>query len=250
MSLTLVCEFAASAISLRTDLDPEGQVRVGTVFDNLIASGDLKPTIGVFVTPGLRIGHPEVTDAPDDVAPSLLELGWSGRADQRQRSFEYDSLDDLLPRFFLEDILPIVEAEYNVSPLATDRAICGMSSGGIGAFNCAWHFPERFSRVVSHCGSFTNIRGGHNYPWIVRNTVPAKPIRRVWLQSGENDLNTAHGSWPLANQQMALALQWAGYSHQFHLGKGVHSRRHGGMLFPDTLRWVWSDEDGAAAARL
>jgi enterochelin esterase family protein len=36
--------------------------------------------------------------------------------------------------------------------------------------------------VISWIGSFTNIRGGHNYPWLVRN-APRKPLR-VFLQDG------------------------------------------------------------------
>jgi enterochelin esterase-like enzyme len=230
-----------------SDLDPEGHVRATTVLDNLIAAGDLPPTLGLFVTPGLRIGHSHVTDRRD-MSEGLASLGWSGQADQRQRSFEYDSLTDLLPRFLLEDLLPVIEKEYRISPRGADRAVVGMSSGGIGAFNCAWHFPECFGRVISMCGSFTNIRGGHNYPWIVRNTVPAKPIHKVWLQSGENDLNNAHGSWPLANQELSLALEWAGYSHQLHIGKGTHSIRHGGTVFPDTCRWIWTDDDARGAS--
>ena len=97
----------------------------------------------------------------------------------------------------------------------------------------AWNTAGKvggFARVISHVGSFTNIRGGHNYPWLIRNT-PRKPIARVFLQGGANDLNNQvpkpkpfpprgsalsggcfgqHGSWPLANQQMALALEYAG----------------------------------------
>ena len=101
---------------------------VVAVLDNLIAAGDLPPTIGVFVTPGLRAGHSDVTDPPADIPEGLASLGWSGQADQRQRSFEYDSLTDLLPRFLLEDLLPVVEAEFHVSARGADRAVVGMSS--------------------------------------------------------------------------------------------------------------------------
>ena len=55
----------------------------------------------------------------------------------------------------------------------------------------AWNTAGKvggFARVISHVGSFTNIRGGHNYPWLIRNT-PRKPIARVFLQGGANDLN-------------------------------------------------------------
>jgi enterochelin esterase family protein len=93
--------------------------------------------------------------------------------------------------------------------------------------------------VISHCGSFANIRGGHNFPWLVRNTK-RKPIK-VFLQSGSNDLNNDHGSWALSNQSMAMALDYAGYEHRFEFGEGGHSNVHGGSIFPDTLRWLFSD---------
>jgi enterochelin esterase family protein len=91
--------------------------------------------------------------------------------------------------------------------------------------------------VISHCGSFTNIRGANNYPYLIRST-PRKPLR-VFLQSGERDADIVTGSWPLANQQMAAALAYAGYDHRFEFGTGGHNLRHGGALFADALRWAF-----------
>ncbi len=96
-----------------------------------------------------------------------------------------------------------------------------------------------FSKVVSHVGSFTNIRGGHVYPDLVRQSEP-KPIR-VFLQDGSQDLNIAAGNWWLANQQMADSLDFAGYDYQKVWGDGGHNLEHGGAIFPDTMRWLWRD---------
>ena len=117
------------------------------------------------------------------------------------------------------------------------RTICGISSGGICAFNAAWHRPDAFGRVLSHCGSFTNIRGGHEYPFWVR-TTKRKPIR-VFLQSGEADADMLFGSWPQANQTMAASLEYAGYEVKFAYGEGGHSLRHGGAIFAHSLMWLW-----------
>ena len=95
--------------------------------------------------------------------------------------------------------------------------------------------------VLSHIGSFTNIRGGHVYPSLIRKTKPAKPIR-VFLQDGENDLDNEHGNWPLANREMATALKFAKYDHQFVMGTGKHSGAHGGAILPESLKWLWRDE--------
>ena len=196
-------------------LDRNGPVRAAAVFDTLTATGEMPPTVGVFVMPGRLEGTPQ------------------------QRSIEYDSVTDAYARFLTEDVLPFVEDEIGCK-LTDDpawRTICGISSGGICAFTTAWHRPEAFGRVISHCGSFTAIRGGHNYPFLIRSTEK-KPIR-VFLQSGAGDADILFGSWPLANQEMAAALAFAGYDHRFVFGEGSHNLRHAGAIFADTLRWLW-----------
>jgi len=65
-----------------------------------------------------------------------------------------------------------------------------------------------------------------------------KPIR-VFLQDGANDLDNLHGNWPLANQEMAAALKFKEYDYQFSYGTGKHSGRHGGAVFPETMRWIF-----------
>ena len=132
------------------------------------------------------------------------------------RSFEYDTLSDQYVRFLEKEILPEVAKKYNLRKDAAGRAICGISSGGICAFTAAWERPDLFSKVLSHVGSFTNIRGGDVYPGLIRKTKETKPIR-VFLQDGSGDLDNDYGNWPLANQQMAAALKFAGYDYQLRV---------------------------------
>lgn len=203
-------------------VDPEGPVRVPAVLDSMIHAGELRPTVAVFVDPGQRI-EPRAADDPDR---------------GQQRSVEYDTLSNLYVRFLLEEILPFVEARIGrrTTTDPSKRLICGISSGGICAFNAAWHRPDSFGRVLSHVGSFVNIRGGHNYPYLVR-TTPRKPIR-VFLTTGKKDLDIPIGSWPLGNQQMAAALEYSGYESRFVFSEGGHSLRHGGSILSESLRWL------------
>jgi len=103
----------------------------------------------------------------------------------------------------------------------------------------AWEKPDVFSKVLSHVGSFTNIRGGHVCHALIRKT-PNKPIR-VFLQDGRHDLDNEHGNWPLANQEMDAALRFKKYDSQFVFGDGAHNGNHGGAILPDSLRWLWRD---------
>jgi enterochelin esterase family protein len=196
-----------------------GQFRVPIVFDNLIQKREIPPVIGIFINPG---------SIPSDKP---------GEKPVSNRSFEYDTLSDQYARFLLEEILPEVGKTYTLSKDPKDRAICGISSGGICAFTVAWERPGEFSKVLSHVGSFTNIRGGHNYAALIRKT-PAKPIR-VFLQDGSADLDNEHGNWPLANQEMAASLKFKKYDYQFVYGIGKHSGVHGGAILPDSLRWLF-----------
>ncbi len=191
------------------------------VLNNLIDEGEIPVTIGLFITPG-------------DVGP-----GTPYRGGTTNRSFEYDSTTDLYSRFLLEEMVPEIKRNYNITGNPAGRILVGFSSGGLCAFNAAWHRPDEFGNVISHCGSFADIRDGHEYPSLVRRN-PKKPIR-VFLQSGSQDINVIWGNWPLANQLMANGLEYAGYDYKFVFGDGTHSLRHGGQLFPDTLRWIWRD---------
>jgi len=196
-----------------------GSFRATIVMDNLIHQGQMPVTIGIFLNPGTI---PAVT---------------KGARPRRNRSFEYDTLSDQYVRFLAEEILPEVGKKYRLTNDPGRRAVCGISSGGIAAWTVAWERPDLFRKVLCHVGSFTNIRGGHHYHALVRKTKK-KPIR-VFLQEGSGDLDNLHGSWPLANRQMAASLKYAGYDYRFVMGDGGHNGRHGGAILPDSLRWLW-----------
>jgi enterochelin esterase family protein len=201
-------------------VNTKGDFRVPTVFDNLIAKKEMPITLGIFINPGMKPGK-------------------DGK-DVSNRSFEYDTLSDQYARFLEKEILPEVAKDYKLRTDAAGRAICGISSGGICAFTVAWQRPDLFSKVLSHVGSFTNIRGGHVYPELI-GKAEKKPIR-VFLQDGEKDLVNKFGSWPEANRKMEAALKAKGYDLKFVMGEEGHNGKHGGAILPESLRWLWRDE--------
>lgn len=203
---------------------PNGAFRVPVVFDNLIHQKAMPVTIAVFVNPG--------------TIPATAPKA-KGRSN---RSFEYDSLGDRNADFFLNEFLPAALKGLNVSSDPADRAVCGISSSGIAAFTLAWEKPEQFGKVLSHIGSFTNIRGGWEYPGLIRKSHKAPKAIKVYLQEGHDDLNNLHGNWPLGNRDMAAALQFAGYTYKLEMTEGGHSGKWGGEAFPAALKWLWDDK--------
>lgn len=206
-------------------LNPNGQIRATVVLDNLLAEGVIKKCVAIFIDPG----HKKAT-LPE-------KRGWKPYPENR--AFEYDTLSDQYATFLIEEIIPEVAKTLKLTSLAKERVICGMSSGGICAFTVGWERPDYFKNVISHIGSFVNIRGGHVYPALVRSED--KKDLRIFLQDGSNDLDNRYGNWPLANQQMAEALKFKDYDYKFVYGHGGHNGKHGGAIFPDTLRWIFRD---------
>jgi len=205
------------------------QWKAPTVFDNLIARGEMPVTIGVFVTPG-----------------KVIAANNTNGLDRFNRSFEYDGLGDAYARFILNEILPDVEKQkasdgrvIRLSKNGNDRAIGGSSSGAICAFTAAWEYPHEFSRVFSAIGTYVGLRGGDRYSTLIRKYEP-KPVR-VFLQDGSNDLNIYGGDWSKANEMMERALTFSGYEVRHVWGEGGHSGNQGTALFPDAMRWLWKD---------
>lgn len=197
-------------------------LRTPTVLDNLIHAGDIPVTIGLFINPGTPTGL----------------YNWE-EGDHEARSEQYDSMDDRYARFLLDGIVPdVVLAEYNIVEDPDGWAVVGYSSGGIAAFTVGWHRPDRFHKVLTHNGSFVDLRGGGAYPALIRATEP-KPLR-VYLLSGTNDLVLPAGRWFEANNAMAAALEDQGYAFRYRPGSGAHNPPDQALAdFPDALRWLW-----------
>jgi len=198
-----------------------------TVFDNLIAKGDMPVVIGVGVSSG------------------VIWKTKGGEAYRWNRSYEFDSTNGDFPRFVLDELLPRVESlktadgrPVRLSHDGKDRAVTGGSTGGIGSFTLAWERPDSFSRVYSVIGTFVSMRGGHDYPALVRKTEP-KAIR-IFLEDGATDAwNPLFGSWYTANLNMEAALTFAGYDVQHAWGEHGHDGGPGNVILPDVLRWLW-----------
>jgi len=199
-----------------------GAFRVPIVFDNLIHQKRIPPLIGLFINPGHKGATPPANPGQSD-----------------NRSYEYDALSDEYVQFLIEEMIPEVGKSYVLADDPNMRAIGGLSSGGICAFTAAWQRPDYFHKVLSHVGSFTDIRGGHVYPSLIRKS--AKRNIRVFLQDGSNDLDNRHGNWWLGNLQMEAALKFRGYDHKFVGGTGGHNGEHGGVILPESLAWLWRE---------
>lgn len=205
-----------------TYVNDSGDFRVSVVYDNLIQQKKLPVTICLFVNPGHN-----TKDYPQS------------RFSASNRVEEYDVMNDKYASFLIDELIPELKKKYNIADDPKMHGICGLSSGAICAFTAAWQRPDYFQKVMSHFGSFTNIRGGHNYPFIIRQNQ--KKNIKIFMQDGSNDLDNDYGNWWLSNLQLEAALKYKKYEFRFEKGTGTHNGRHAGSVLPESLTWLWND---------
>jgi enterochelin esterase family protein len=202
------------------------RLRLQIVSDNLVAKKLIPPMVHVLIQPGT-----------------------GGTEGQVMRSILYDTVSDRYGKYLLEEVLADVQKTYKIRADAYSRAIGGASSGAICAFNVAWYYPNQFSRVLSHIGSYTALQwhpeqgldGGYIVPVKVRRE--AQKNLRVWMSDGADDQEAGSGSWPLNNIQLANSLKLKGYDFHFRFGVSMHAIAQGALDLPESLTWLWRDYD-------
>lgn len=216
--------------------DP-GDVRVHNVLDNLIYRREIPVMLGVFINPGRRPDQPEPPSAGGD---------WGDRTTNRPE--EYNSINDKYARVIVDELMPALRKEYNISDDPEMRGIGGASSGAIAAYTVAWHRPDQFRKVFSFVGTFVNLgnRGGNTLSDLVLQTEK-KPLR-IYLQDGRNDNrfasrgdNPDERDWFYNNVKLADALTKKGYDLNYSWGMNNHGQKMGGAIFPEIMRWLWRD---------
>jgi enterochelin esterase-like enzyme len=180
-----------------------------------------------------------------------------GDAQGSERGLEYDTMSGRYAEFVENEVLPLVEKQYNVK-LTKDpdgRATMGGSSGGSCALIMAWYHPELYHRVLTYSGTYVN----QQWPWnpqtphgawefhehLIPNT-PAKPIR-LWMEVGDRDLYNPNimqdnmHDWVVANENMAKALAAKGYHYQFVFARnaGHTDRAVKQQTLPEALEYLW-----------
>lgn len=191
------------------------------VLDQLMADGVMPVTVGVFVTPG--------------------GLGGPNGSGRQNRNFEYDAIGDDYVRFIVDELLPWVAKTYNLnlSTSGNDRCISGASSGGICAFNAAWHRPDAFTRVYANSPSLVAFRGGNDYQDFIRKFEP-KPIR-TYMTCGSHDMVNCAGDWTEIINQFATSMSFSGYDYFFQQLDGGHVAGWGPDQMADALTFLWKD---------
>ena len=197
----------------------DANLNTPTVLDNLIASGDIPVTIGLFINPGEPgDGHYDGHETPI-------------------RSAQYDKNNDTYVSFLLNEFLPTnVLSKYDIVTDPDGWEIGGHSSGGIAAFMAGWYRPDKFRKLLTLDASFPNTQDNNGISLLDDiNQSAVKPLR-TYLMSGPNDL----GGWYPANTQAAMELGAKGYHYQYKVETSTHYPPLAAVTdYANAMRWMW-----------
>ena len=139
------------------------------IFDNLIAEGKAEPMLVVMP---LGYGDMKFVTSGGGV--------WDDDA-------AVDRNVSLFSRALLTEILPQVESTYHVSGDRNDRAITGLSMGGLESLTIGLTHPEQFGWV----GGFSSAMGHREKDELAALSGKTAGLRLLWIACGtEDDLIT------------------------------------------------------------
>jgi enterochelin esterase-like enzyme len=201
-----------------------------TVLDNLIAEKKVPVMIAVSIGNG------------------------GGDAAGSERGLEYDNMTGRYAEFVEEEVLPLVEKQYDLK-LTKDpegRATMGNSSGGSCALIMAWYHTELYHRVLTYSGSYVysqwppDPKTPHGAWEFHENLIPRNPRKpiRLWMEVGDRDLYTPDPMWNdhvVANEFMARELAAKNYHYQFVFAQnaGHGDRAVKQQTLPEALEYLW-----------
>ena len=164
------------------------------IFDNLIAQGKMKPMIVV-----MPLGYGEM---------SFVRSGFGvwNDADAVRRNVQG------FAQSLLTEVLPQVETIYNISARKEDRAIAGLSMGGLEAVVVGLRHSEMFDYV----GGFSAAAGGLKPEMLMGADGKLPKPRVLWIGCGTDD------GLIEPNRRLAAALKAEGLAVTEYETPGLH----------------------------
>ena len=172
--------------------------RAPEIMDNLIAKGKAKPMIVVMTN-----GNAWQTAGPgsDPPAPPLK------REDYQQYMGKFEES-------MVNDVIPYIEKNYRVKADKDNRAIAGLSMGGMHTITATTDHPDVFGYIgVFSSGIFRPDQDLSDKFLALKESG----IRKYWIGCGEDDFVME------SNKRLMEALDKAGIKYEYYENSGGHS---------------------------
>ena len=176
-----------------------------TILDNLLSEGAIKPAVALFID--------HVIDGEDQRMKELL-------------------CNEDFNRFLIEELLPKVRLQYNLTNDPTQTVIAGSSAGGLGATYAAYEYPQVLGNVLAQTGAFRPGGFGRPECWLIRQFVESDLLPlKFYLDVGLYEDRGNGISALLIVRHMRDVLEAKGYPVAY----AEHSGGHDYVVWRQTL---------------
>jgi enterochelin esterase-like enzyme len=144
--------------------------------------------------------------------------------------------------YLTEDVVGTIDQRYRTLPNAASRAIGGLSMGGLGALNLAFHHPDVFGVVGSHSPSVRidpdpalwflsgQTFWDNNPIWLAQHRSGLESLN-IWLDVGADDI------WLPNIEAVHDTLVEQGLHPEWHVFPGPHEAEYWIEHVPDYLHF-------------
>lgn len=184
----------------------------------------------------------------------MHEYGTASSADFKKRGDRASNYT----KFVIEEFIPFLKGEFKVSHQGSDWVYCGMSLGGLSAFDIAYNHPVFFGKIAVFSGSFWWRKKAYvkkdvtDRSRIILDVIKTGPTARhlkFWFQTGTEDEiadRNNNGIIDAINdtKDVIKELQAKGYSYPgdityVEIEGGKHNLPTWGKVFPKFVEWAF-----------
>lgn len=161
-------------------------------------------------------------------------------------------------KFIIEEFIPFLKKEFKVSANHSEWVYCGMSLGGLSAFDIVLNHSRYFGKVGVFSGSFWWRKKAYNKKdlrdrsriilEVIKNGSYSPPLK-FWLQCGTEDETADRNQNGVIDSiddtlDVIKELELKGYSHPgdityLQIEGGKHDLPTWGTVFPEFLEWAF-----------
>lgn len=137
---------------------------------------------------------------------------------------------------FLEGLLPAVEGRFHLSDRAHERALGGISRGGVWALEIAFRHPKEFASVaaLSPALNLNLARPRYDPLWIAEQE--GQLPENIFLATGDRE-----PAIRISVEQLSQALELRGVSHTLSVKPGIHAQELWTALLEQTMDFLVAD---------
>jgi enterochelin esterase-like enzyme len=189
------------------------QGRVNFILDNLIAERKAKPMLVV-----MEKGYARKPGEPTPAPPARPAPG-QNRPAPRDFSRMFSTFEEVM----VKDLIPMIDAAYRTIPNRENRAMAGLSMGGMQTFQITLKHLDLFAYIGGFSGGGGGFGGTPFDPKTAHNGVMAdagefnRKVRLLWLGIGTAEGERMYNSIKNYHE----ALEKAGIKHVYYESPGT-----------------------------